>query len=131
MITVGSGEQLIVPKIGHKVEYITRINGKEQKIILMNTKYVPDICVNLITLTTVMNEGFESIGSKGQMSIRKDGNEYRFDSQIKSGEGILHGIEIQNQPTVSSRTLITKINYNDMHDKLGHAGEALTRNIAK
>ena len=72
-IMAGRGEQFIESKIRDEVRYITRID-EEQKIILKNTKCVPKINVKLISLTTVMNQRFELIGSKRKKSIRKDGH---------------------------------------------------------
>ena len=127
-VTVESGERLIVPKIGDKVGYITRIDGTEQKVILKDTKYVSDINVNLMSLTTVMNQGYELIGKKGSMSIRKDGNKYKFQKIIKSGEGMLYGIQIQTQP---ESQITKKMSYTAMHNALGHAKEDITRKTAK
>jgi len=63
-VTVGSGEQLPAPKIGDKVGYVTRVDRTEQKVILKDTKYVPGMNVNLMSLTTAMNQGYELIGKK-------------------------------------------------------------------
>ena len=70
-ITVGNGEYLYAPKIGDKVGYITRAGGRELKIALKDTKYVLDINVNLISLTTVLKQGYKLIGKDGTMSIKK------------------------------------------------------------
>ena len=97
-------------------------------MILKDIKYVPDINVNLMSLTTVMNQGYELIGKKGSMSIRKDGNKYKFQKQIKSGEGMLYGIQIQTQP---ENQISKKMSYTAMHNALVHAGEDITRKTAK
>ena len=47
-ITVGYREHLYAPEVGDKVGYVTRAGGTEQKIVLKDTKYVPDINANLI-----------------------------------------------------------------------------------
>ena len=63
-VTVGSGHQLPAPNIGDKVSYMTRVDVTEQKVILKDTKYVPDINMNLMSLTIAMNQGYELIGKK-------------------------------------------------------------------
>ena len=85
-----------------------------------------------MSLTTVMNQGYKLIGKKGSKSIRKDGNEYRFENKIKSGEGVLYGIQIQTQPnTQQKKDIERKMSCKNVHNRLGHAGEGITCKTAK
>ena len=78
-----------------------------------------------------MKQGYELIGKDGTISIKKNENEFIFDRKIKSGDGILYGIQIRDHSVNKLYNESKKrINYHDMHNKLGFAGEALTRNTA-
>ena len=56
-ISVGSGEDLPVKLIGDLEMKYKQPNGIESTVLLRNLKYVPDMMVNLFSLTKSMKEG--------------------------------------------------------------------------
>ena len=95
---MGIGEQIPASKIGDKVSYVARVDGREQKIVCKDTKYVTAINVNLMCLTTVMNQGYDLLGKQGTISTKKNGNKFIFNNEIKSSDGVPYGIQIGGQP---------------------------------
>ena len=124
-VKVGNGKILKATKIGRFVGTVTQKDGSEKRIILSNVKYVPEIYCKLISLTQVMNNGFEMNGRKQEITIKKGKHSYCFDNVVRSGKGILLGMNIQaaNDP---KKRIMKKISMQNMHDRLGHPGPRAT-----
>ena len=124
-IKVGSGKILKATKIGRFVGSVKQKDGSEKRIVLSNVKYVPEIFCKLISLTQVMNNGFEMNGKKQEITIRKGKHHYCFDNVIRSGKGILLGMEIQAERDLKLKNM-KKFSIQSMHDRLGHPGARVT-----
>ena len=62
-VTIGNGEGLKATKIGDLK--VTFWNEKGLQIFtLQNVKYIPDLCVNLLSIPVALKEGFQ-IGNQG------------------------------------------------------------------
>jgi len=99
-------------------------------------KYVPDLCVNLISIPTALQNGFQ-IGNKGNHLYLKKGNfQLYFDKLFKTRKSYVCGIELYpmipnfasvaiadgNGPTIKSEIA---------HKRLGHCREDAIRKTAK
>ena len=70
-ISVGDGRKMVTLKVGKWRGTAINSEGQEQKIVLTNVSYVPDLMVNLFSLTTAMERGFTINGSKNGITITK------------------------------------------------------------
>ena len=64
---------------------------------LENIKYAPQLFCKLISLISVLNKGYKLRGNENSILIQKLNGKYLFNQHIKSGDGELVGVEIQNR----------------------------------
>jgi len=94
-ITVGSGEDLPCRKVGRVRGYVLDSKGKQTRITLERVKYVPDLCCNLLSLTTIMKQGFSLYGKDGTLAIGKGIQKINFTKKIRTAiNGELFGLQI-------------------------------------
>ena len=133
-VTVGDGKALICEKIGKKIGHIKTRNGKNMKVVLDKVRYIPELYCNLLSITKVMQQGYELRGDKSGMWIEKEKVKIIFDKKIRTSNGELFGVQIDSRKE-KDPCLVTKelklINVNHFHQQLGHANEAVTRSTAK
>ena len=137
-ITVGSGEDLPCRKVGRVKGYVLDSKGKQTRITLERVKYVPDLCCNLLSLTTIMKQGFSLYGKDGTLAIGKGMYKINFTKKIRTAtNGELFGLQIYGRSDGDKRKSsidqknMKKVNVNVLHSKLGHACEAVTRATGK
>ena len=134
-IVFGNGQRLESTHIGELVGTVVQKDGQEKQIRMKNVKLVPDLYVNLFSLSAALKEGCDLEGSAEKLTIKKGKNEYFFDQKIKSGKGYIFGIRIVNTCEPEGKRHVTKKgqSYEIMrfHEMLGHTSEALTRTTAK
>ena len=70
-IAIGDGKKLTTTKIGKYRGTIMDSEGNPRKITLTNVSYVPELKVNLFSLTTVMEKNFSVTGTKAGIEISK------------------------------------------------------------
>lgn len=70
-VTVGNGEKMQVTKIGTTRGIVVQQDGVRKSTTLRQVKYVPDLNCNLLSLTQVLEAGFEMIGDKNGLKIKK------------------------------------------------------------
>ena len=63
-ISVGDGRKMMTLKVGKWKGKAIDSEGNEVKVILTNVSYVPELMVNLFSLTAVMEKGISVIGEK-------------------------------------------------------------------
>ena len=109
-------------------------DGEKKKIKMKNVKLVPDLYVNLFSLSAALKEGCDLEGSADKLTIKKGKQEYFFDRKIKSGKGYIFGIRIMKTSVPERKKQEKKpqsCNIMKFHEMLGHASETLTRATAK
>ena len=133
-VTFGDSKRLKVSKIGTKHGVAVQKNGEIKKIAIRNVKYVPDLYCNLFSLTSAMRQGYELIGSKMTLTMKKRNYRVHFDRTIKSGQGFLFGLKIvqgtsSKQPNPTRRENVKKkkvISRMDAHRMFGHSDDVKT-----
>jgi hypothetical protein len=81
-VQLGNEATLRATKIGRKHLTVMSRNGSKLNVVLQDYKYVPDLWVNLFTLTKYLKDGW-SIGNKGLvLHLRTGTAEIRFDLVI-------------------------------------------------
>ena len=93
-IAIGDGKKLTTTKIGKYRGTIMDSEGNPRKITLTNVSYVPELKVNLFSLTTVMEKNFSVTGTKAGIEISKGTWKVRFDTKFGTTKGHVFGAKI-------------------------------------
>lgn len=88
-ITVGNGVTLPVQKIGDLQMTCMQPNNVKATILLQNVKYVPEMMVNLFSLTRVMTDGRKLTSNKKYIGIIKNGSTLWFNHMLHKNKGEL------------------------------------------
>ena len=103
------------------------------QITMKDTLYVPNLMVNLFSLTKVLSEGSKVITTKeGWMGVTMDNKEMIFDIPMKSNLGVVYAAYIKPVGISVERDVKQEVkkNINDFHEQLGHIGEDQLRRTA-
>ncbi|MFN7263265.1 MAG: reverse transcriptase domain-containing protein [Cyanobacteriota bacterium] len=90
--------------------------------MLSNVSYVPDLMVNLFSLTAVMERGFQVDGNMKGINIRKDDWNMRFDKRIGTPKGYVFAVTMFPESNEEDFANVT-IQYENAHALLGHPGK--------
>jgi hypothetical protein len=153
-ITIGNGKQLRATKIGTLHRTVFQEDGSSIDIKLNDYKYVPDLHVNLFSITKSLDQGW-NLSNKGVIIQLRRGNTcLTFDKIFGTNMGKVVGVELlprtldkdnkgfafvdtetETTPTSESVTPKTGIksswDINRMHRVFNHASEDVLRRIAK
>ena len=123
-ISVGDGRSMSTVKVGKFKGSITDSEGKTTTVTLTNVSYVPELMVNLVSLTAVMEKGCSVSGSKEGIEIRKGQWSMNFDTKFGTPHGHVFGTTIVPQRETEMAFIATKPNknYMEVHQLLGHPG---------
>ena len=131
-ITVGNNEIMMSQSIGDFKGTLFQQDGTYMTIILKDVLYVPDLWVNLLSLTNAIQQPYVHLQSSNECISLKIGTNQiiLFDKIIKGGSGQLLGVEIipQNEHACITRDMC--ISYESFHEKLGHPNENITKRTA-
>ena len=88
-------------------------------ITLRDVKYVPNIDYNLLSLTSVMDKGYQLLVTDEELSIKKKNNvRIRLNRKLKTS-GNLYGIKmIPNCATSETKNEEKEMEFNDYHRNL-------------
>ncbi len=93
-IAVSDGRKMTTLKIGKWKVTSVDSEGRTKKITLTYVSYVPDMMVNLFSLTTVLEKGFSVVGTKEGIDIKKGDWKIKFDKRIGTPKGHVFGIKL-------------------------------------
>ena len=96
-IVFGNVQRLESTHIGELVGTVEQKDGEKKQIKMKNVKLVPDLYVNLFSLSTVLKEGCDLEGSADKLTIKKGEKKYFFDRKIKIEKGYIFGIKIMKR----------------------------------
>jgi hypothetical protein len=115
-------------KVGSLKCHAIQLNGSSVDVTLKEVKYVPELWVNLFSISKAMKNGFD-LSNKGLMISSKKGSvSVTFDRVIKTVNGSISGIKMTTyDPSVAylakgSLTAIKEIDVNKFHEMIGHCG---------
>ena len=94
-ITVGNKEVIYSKQKGTFKGHVVNEDGIQFTVTMDDVLYVPDLIMNLFSLTKTMKNtsiGLERVGHSLALNI--DNNKLVFDKEIKGGSGNLMGIDI-------------------------------------
>ena len=131
-VTVGDGRVMKTRKIGKKKLLATDINGNKMEIILDHCKYIPELHVNLFSLSQAMSSGWNITTKQKTLFITKNTTTFAFNDNYTTQTGFVPGIVLDTCHLI----LETKsIDINQAHKIFGHPNEntlkqtAITNNI--
>ena len=87
-VKIGSREYMDANIIGDMVGMAIQKDGTKKRHHTQ-FKYVPRLSCKLISLTTIINRGFEMTKNGHGITIEKASTSYTFDQRIKSSDGEL------------------------------------------
>jgi hypothetical protein len=125
-IKVGNAEYIYSKAIGTFKGLLTHKDGSAFPITLEDVLYIPDIYVNLFSMTRVLkNKTLDFKREKGTIALVYD-NDHKllFDKIIEVGRGKLLGVDMvphQENLHIHIRS------YKELHDQLGHPNDAVLK----
>jgi hypothetical protein len=122
-VSVGDGRKMKTLKTGKWKGVAIDSEGTRRQITLTNVSYVPDLMVNLFSLTAVMDKGFQVDGNHKGINIQKDDWSMRFDKRIGTPKGHVFAITMLPEEILDSEIADVAIPYEDAHRILGHPGK--------
>ena len=135
-IKIGNGKSLMATKKGRKHLTIKQMDGTEMDVVLEDYKVVPDLWVNLFSVTKALRTGW-NLGNKGvHIHLSKGDKRLTFDKTMKTSEGVVVGIDMvpRTPDGVACPALLRKgktVDINILHKVLGHPGETILRKSAE
>lgn len=134
-VKIGDSTCMEATKRGRYKGTVMQADGSETAIS-MDVLYVPDLWINLFSITAALSKGASLSNDKDVILVTYQDKQLKFDRKSSTGSGHTMGVLIK--PTISdehaslSTSQITKrIDVNVMHSLLGHPSEAKTRATCK
>ena len=122
-ISVGDGRKMKTLRTGKWRGTAIDSEGTRRQITLSNVSFVPDLMVNLFSLTTVMDNGFQVDGNNKGIVVQKDNWSMRFDKRIGTPKGHVFAITMIPEGNINHEMANATISYEDAHQLLGHPGK--------
>jgi hypothetical protein len=120
-ISVGDGRKMTTSKIGKWKGTAIDKEGNRKIVTLTNVSYVPELMVNLFSLTAAMDKGFSIAGSKEGITLNKDDWSLLFDKKVGTPRGHVFGTTMIPNGTEMAQVNLT-VGYKQAHEILGHPG---------
>jgi hypothetical protein len=93
-MTVGNGESMKAIKVGSLKCHVIQLNDSSVNVTLKEVKFVPELWVNLFSISKALKNGFD-LSNKGLMISLKKGSVFiTFDRVIKTVNGSISGIKM-------------------------------------
>lgn len=111
-ISVGDGRKMTTQKIGTWKGVATDMEGNKRNITLTNVSYVPELMVNLFSLTSAMEKGFSVIGTRDGIVLKKNYWMMQFDRKVGTPRGhVFATTMIPHQMVEFGQVNITTVDY--------------------
>lgn len=124
-ISVGDGRKMTTTKIGKWKGVAIDQEGRKNNITLTNVSYVPDLMVNLFSLTTAMDKGYSVNGSKEGITVQKGTWSMNFNRRVGTPRGHVFATSLIPLSNYDSEQANLSIGYEAAHQILGHPGRNL------
>ena len=110
-------------------------DGTVKKVVLKDVRVVPGAGCNLLSLTRLLNNGYDLKGNQKGLTAVRGKTKIMFDQTIQAGSGYLLGIRLVPTSTskVASLTLPegSRVQYEAFHAMLGHPDVSSVQRTAK
>jgi hypothetical protein len=122
-ISVGDGRKMTTVKIGKWKGMAIDLEGRKHEITLTNVSYVPQLMVNLFSLTAAMEKGYSVVGSKEGITLQKDSWLMKFDRKVGTPRGHVFATTLIPATNYEIAQVNLPIGYEKAHQLLGHPGQ--------
>jgi hypothetical protein len=129
-ITVAGGASLPLTKIGKIHLKLKNSRGKDAEVTLEDVKLVPNLRVNLLSLTLGMRKGWKLESFDEFLTVRKDGQMIPFDHKIPLGMSFLSCAEVIQEDKAMIVCPRKQYDFKTFHDLLGYYSIKNTRKTA-
>jgi hypothetical protein len=124
-LTVGNGNKILAKKVGGLRCTVQPKNGDKFVVVLQNVKSVPDLKVNLFSISKALKNGLNLGNEDVVMKLMKGNTTSYFDIIVSTKNGFVSGIKLI--PVLGSIATISveinkvkpKININNLHTMMG------------
>ena len=130
-ITVGNNETMWTEAKGTYKGTVLQQDGSSMDVVLSDVLYVPDLWVNLFSITKALTKPAVKLSNEGQLiKLNLEQNQKLvFDKVFKCGSGQLVGVDIKPTKEYASIASV-KLPYDTLHAQLGHPSEAVVKATA-
>jgi hypothetical protein len=133
-VRIGNGKALTATKIGKRRIAIIQKDGSSQDAILEEYKCVPELWVNLFSISKSLQNGW-NISNKGvEIKLSKGQANIVFDRIIKASKGLVVGVEVVPRIDAMANMMLDRgktIDINVLHSVLGHPSQDITKQTAQ
>ena len=112
-LTLGNGQSLYSRKIGKNKVTVVHANGSKVDVILLDCKFVPNLFINLCSVTKATSHGWELSNRGLSIVLQKSDLEVIFDLVMKTENGYVDGVEMV--PTFNNDHIAMKKNKRDLN----------------
>jgi hypothetical protein len=91
-LTLGNGQRIYSGKIGKKKVTVVHVDGSTVDIVLLDCKFVPDLHVNLFSITKALSDGWELSNRGLSIVLQTPDLEVIFDCVMKTENGYVTGV---------------------------------------
>ena len=128
-VKVGNAQDMYSEQIGSYHGKVIQKNGSTFDIVLDDVLYIPDLYINLFSLTKVLhNKQVDLRKEKNTIALTYFKHKILFDRVVTVGKGSLLGVDIVPNAINFNTALMS---YTEYHDRLGHPHEWTVRQTAK
>jgi hypothetical protein len=128
--TVGNDDIMQCTAKGTFRGHYVKDNGDKITLTLTDVLYVPDLSVNLLSITTCIGHKHVSLeGTSNYLALNFNGQQLKFGKELTHGSGKLYAVDII--PNYSHETALIAISYNKFHSMLGHPNHQTLQETAK
>lgn len=134
-IKLGDGRTLLATKIGKLKLQVTGPNNTRMDIILTNCKYVPNLWINLFSITTALSQGWNISNNGLIISLSKNHSKLTFNEIFRTDNGQVIGINLKRILSHDMSNVLLEhgrvVQYDVLHKTLGHINDKSLRLTAK
>jgi hypothetical protein len=134
MLTVGNDSKLKVLSKGTYHGHTIDDNGDKVNIKLQDVLYVPELTVNLFSVTKAVSQpGVFFVGADQAFQLQTETQSFTFDKQLKHGSGKSYAADFYpNHQRVRGEIAlaVTTLPFKEYHYLLGHTNKRTVMNTA-
>jgi hypothetical protein len=137
-IKIGNGDSMKATKIGNLKYEVTQINGEQFTVTMNDVKYVPSLCVNLLSLNKALKKGFKVSNDGVVVSLNYNHVKLTFDRIIRATDGCVTGVLMKpilsnNINRFANASISNERIYdiNCLHKLFGHCGQEILNKTIK
>ena len=94
-VVMGNGAKINREKIGTLKGQVCSVNGAREHLELKSVVVSSQVKFNLLSLTSLMKDGWQLKGNADQLTLTKGGKHITFDHKVKTPKGMLFVIKIK------------------------------------